>query len=439
MSYKTKFLIFIIVLHLAEIALSIIVLNANKTWFIASEAIILASIIFSIFFWVSFTKPLKLINTGVESLKDKDFNIRLVKVGQTDIDNIIDVFNQMLTRLRHERKLMKEQHLFLEHLIQASPAGIIIFALDEKIQIMNPAAEVFLAAKTDDLIGLPLSAINSVFCNELAQIGLNQTSIIQSSGIQKFKVHKSYFVNHGFRNHFLIVEELSNEIYQAELAAYEKVIRTISHEFNNSVGPINSILNSLRFYTKQLSSTDQTEYENAIGVAIDRNNVLNVFVKRYAEVFKLPPPIMEQCNVNDVVNRMVQLFHHEFMQRNIQIILNISNTPALIRVDINQFELVVSNILRNAMEAIDNDGEIAILTTSSELTIRNNGQPISIEIQKKIFSPFFSTKKNGQGIGLTIVREVLHNHNFSFSLKTISERLTEFRINFAEIKTQDKV
>ena len=412
--------------------IAIFVLKTNKPWFIASEAIILASLIGSVYFWISFTKPLNLIHSGIESLKDKDFSMRLIQVGQPELDNLIDIYNHMIDRLRYERTLQQEQHFFLDRLILASPAGIIILDYDEKISMMNPSAERYLGCIHEDVKGTLLSSTPSPLALELSTIAFNETKVIQLSGLKKYKVHKSYFTNRGFRNPFLVIEELTDEIYRAELAAYEKVIRIISHEFNNSVGPINSILSSLKFYTRQLFPNDQNEYENVINVAIDRNNILNGFVKRYAEIFKLPPPIKELCNVNDVVYRMNQLFYHELKQRNIQTSLNLSQYAIMVNIDINQFEQVISNILKNAMEALNNNGKIEIITTlsPSKLIIRNNGQPIGAEIQKKLFSPFFSTKKNGQGVGLTLIREILNNHNFTFSLETTSESLTEFHINF---------
>lgn len=428
MTYKTKLFIFLLVLHLTEGALAIVVLKSHKTWFIASEVIVLASLINSVYFWISFTKPLNLIHSGIESLKDKDFSMRLVKVGQRELDDLIDIYNQMIDRLRHERTLQQEQHFFLDRLIQASPAGIIILDYDEKISMMNPTAEKYVECIQDQAKGISLAAIPSPLANELSTIALNETVVIQLSGLKKYKVHKSYFTNRGFRNHFLVIEELTDEIYHAEHAAYEKVIRTISHEFNNSIGSINSILSSLKYYTGELSADHRAEYENAIDVAIDRNQVLNTFVKRYAEVFKLPKPLKEVCNVNDLMKRMEKIFFLEMQTNNIQLKTQYSLIPLLVNLDINQMELVVTNIVKNAIEAINKTGviEFEIQQNPGMLIIRNNGISIAPDVQKQLFSPFFSTKKTGQGIGLTVVREILINHSFTFSLDTRDEGITEF-------------
>lgn len=285
MTYKTKFILFIILLHLCEITLGLLLFKSNRIWFIAVEVLFLLSLGFSLYFLITSTKPLQLINTGIESIKDKDFNTRLLKVGQKEIDSLIETYNKMIDTLRQERKFQHEQNIFLDRLIQASPAGIIVLDLDDRIKAMNPASEKLLKILANESIGKRLSDLNSSTIKELSEMEINETKVIQATGIDQLKVHKSYFITHGFRNLFFIIEELANEIYQAELSAYEKVIRTISHEFNNSMGPINSILNSLLFYSHQLNELEQTDYKNAIDVAIGRNIALNGFVKRYAEVF----------------------------------------------------------------------------------------------------------------------------------------------------------
>jgi nitrogen fixation/metabolism regulation signal transduction histidine kinase len=358
--------------------------------------------------------------------------MRLVNVGQPELDSLIDIYNQMIDKLRQERTLQQEQHFFLDKLILASPAGVIILDYDEKINMINPTAEGYIGCRQDEMKGLPLASIPSPLSRELSEILIGETRVIQLSGLKKFKVHKSYFTNRGFRNIFLVIEELTDEIYSAEHAAYEKVIRTISHEFNNSIGPINSILSSLKFYSGELTSGHRVDFENAIDVAIDRNLVLNTFVKRYAEVFKLPQPLKERCNVNDLMTRMEKIFYMELQAKNIQLKTNYTKKPLMVNLDVHQMELVVTNIVKNAIEAIENDGVITFDTNSTpaRLVIQNNGTPIPTQVKKQLFSPFFSTKKTGQGIGLTLVREILNNHSFTFSLETKDDGMTEFWVEF---------
>ncbi|NJK94073.1 MAG: HAMP domain-containing protein [Bacteroidales bacterium] len=105
MTFRIKFLLFLIGLHLVQFALAGIVLFHNKIWFIAAEAILLLSLILSVYFYRIFSKPLKLLYSGIESIKDKDFSIRLVKVGQPELDNLIEVYNHMIDKLRGRKNI----------------------------------------------------------------------------------------------------------------------------------------------------------------------------------------------------------------------------------------------------------------------------------------------------------------------------------------------
>ena len=127
------------------------------------------------------------------------------------------------------------------------------------------------------------------------------------------------------------------------------------------------------------------------------------------------------------------LFKNETDKRNINWRIKLAETPVIIHLDISLFERVLVNIIRNAIEAIDQNGEITIITTLEPdpcMIIKDNGCGINAEIQKNLFLPFYSTKKNGQGIGLTLIREILVMHGFYFSLETTTEGQTEFTIRF---------
>lgn len=418
-------------MHVIEIALAVFVLRTNKPWFLAAEALLMVSLALSIYFFLSFSKPLQLVNSGIASIKDKDFSMRLVKVGQPELDNLIEVYNQMIDRLRHERTLQQEQHYFLEKLLLASPSGVIILDPDEKIKMMNPASEVFTGLKFEKCKNQPLSLYEeNPLVKGLKNLTLNETTTLILSGLQKYKVHKSFFVNQGFRNQFLVIEELSREIYAIERSAYEKVIRTISHEFNNSIGPINSILGTLQSFVRKSGSEFRDDFDSAIDVAIQRNNSLNEFIKRYAQIFKLPEPIIEVCNIQQLLLRLEKIFYYELSQKNISLSIKTSPQPLMWKVDINQFELVISNILKNAIDAIGSGGEVRIEVTHSPgcITIFDNGEPIPANVKTQLFTPFFTTKKTGQGIGLTLIREILHNHGFKFSLEGMPDGTKKFTI-----------
>ena len=124
MKLRTKFLLFVIVLHAVALTLSWFVFRENRWIFLVSELLILASLWFSRSLYLQLLRPLKMLTQGAEALKDKDFSVRLLKTGQKEMDALIEVYNQMLDQLRHERTMQEQQHFFLEKLIHTSPTGM---------------------------------------------------------------------------------------------------------------------------------------------------------------------------------------------------------------------------------------------------------------------------------------------------------------------------
>ena len=223
---------------------------------------------------------------------------------------------------------------------------------------------------------------------------------------------------------------MTEAIIKNERQAYEKVIRMMSHEVNNSTGAINSILDSVQFYTPQLNEEHQEDFTYALQVAIERNANLSKFMANFADVVRLPAPTKRPVNVQALLQRLERLLQPQLKKRRISFCLQTPDTPLLIPMDEQQMEQALLNILKNAMEAVKTDGHIVVELQQQppRLTITDDGEGIPEEVRPKLFTPFFSTKESGQGIGLTMIREILLSHDFPFSLETNAQGLTAFTI-----------
>ncbi len=433
MKLRTKYFLFIVILHSILVLLAVQLIDKYQALFFAVEALILISIWISIRLYLQFIRPLNLIAIGVESIKDKDFSSKFLKVGQYELDQLIEVYNRMIDQLREERIKAKEQHYFLDRLINASPSGIIVLDFNNKIDALNPAAESMLGLQAEQVLTKTLTELNGNLTLELDRLQAGEAKIININGIQTYKCRKSHFLDRGFHHHFILVEELTEEILKTEKKAYGKVIRMMSHEINNSAGAINSILNTCLNYKNQLNDNDRPDYENALLVAIGRNTRLNRFMSNFADVIRIPTPLKKSCQVHDLLYNVSALMNAECEKRRIEWSWDLSQRPLTVQLDIQQIEQVLVNVIKNALEAIDTEGVITVQTGHvpvKHLVIGNNGRGIAKDVQQKLFTPFFSTKKDGQGIGLTITREILINHQFRFSLATNEKGFTDFRIEF---------
>ena len=416
---KTKLILFIAIIHVAFLVLCYLIFEKNRLHFIASEVFVLISLAISAGLYNQLIEPLTYIKEGINAIKDRDFNVKFLLTGKVEVDELVNVYNQMMDALRDERTRQEAQHFFLEKLIHTSPTGIIILDYDNQIRQINPKAAAILGAGSDD------------FVRQLEPLKPGDAKTIRIGGINTFKVQKSHFIDRGFARVFVMMEELTAEIFEAEKNAYGKVIRMMAHEVNNTVGPVNSIITQALDTSVIWESANSVSLKNAMHIAVERNQNLNLFMRNFADLVKLSP-------VNRVRVDMVALVHSvvDFMQvsagkQRIDFKFNLPG-DYFASADVQQMEQVLINIIKNAIEAIGSKGTINLTLEPAlqKLTICDTGKGISEQSAQQLFNPFFSTKKDGQGIGLTLVREILLNHGFEFSLVTVRPGQTEFVIWF---------
>lgn len=358
--------------------------------------------------------PLIYLKQGVNAIKDQDFNVKFLATGQKEVDELVDVYNRMIDELRSERTKQQEQHFFLEKLIQTSPTGIVILDYDGEIKQINPKAKEILDAYPG-------------FLMELKSMKIGLAKMIRIGGLRTYKVQKSKFIDRGFERAFVMVEEVTAEIFEAEKNVYSKVIRMMAHEVNNTIGPVNSIIQSALVHKETWMEAHDQPLKNALQVAIDRNQNLNLFMRNFADLVKLPEANKKQIDLVALLKSVAELMLFSAQEKQINFELDLPNHPYLIVADVQQLEQAFINIVKNAMEAIEARGTIlfTLSPTQHELSITDNGKGIAKTNTEQLFSPFFSTKKDGQGIGLTLVREILLNHGFEFSLQS-ADGLTRF-------------
>lgn len=410
--------------------LSYFIFAKNQLFFIISEVFIIISLIISWQLYKELIAPLKLLMQGAEAIKDKDFNVKFLLTGKYEMDELIKVYNRMIDELRTERTKQEQQHLFLEKLIYTSPTGILILDYDDNIQQVNPRALQLLGLEEKEVAGKSLDTFTHPVMQQLKQLRSGEARTFTFNGIITYKLQKSHFIDRGFPRHFVMIEELTAEILAAEKKAYGKVIRMMAHEVNNTIGPVNSILQSALTKGKIWEDGTNTSLHDALQVAVDRNYNLNMFMRNFADVVRLPEPVKKNIDLHKLIYSIGKLMEMKAGEKEIKFEYDLSKSSFYIIADERQIEQVLINIVKNAMEAIDEKGVVSFTTTGRQLIIADNGKGIQLHDTEHLFSPFFSTKKDGQGIGLTLVKEILLNHGFEFSLKTIDNTETRFTICF---------
>ena len=208
----------------------------------------------------------------------------------------------------------------------------------------------------------------------------------------------------------------------------------LSHEVNNTVGASNSLLNSCLTYGVQLEPHDRTDFEHALGVVIARTEQLSAFMRSFADVVRLPAPRLAPVDPAALVDGLVALMRAQAADG----AHRPSSRPgwrrsAACRLDRGQIEQALLNVMKNGIEAIGEDGTLTVRAVSRRdaapvIEIEDTGPGLSDEVRAHLFTPFFSTKERGQGIGLTMVQEILAGHGFPFALEGPAGGPTTFTV-----------
>lgn len=425
-SLRAKIVAYLVAIHLAMAVIAFLVLRENRLSLLAVEMVFLVSIGLGYLLVRAFFVPLELIRTGAELIEERDFSTQFRPVGQPEMDALIRIYNRMSGRLREERLRAEEQHRFLDRILEASPAGMLALDFEGRVSSLNPSARALLGLSAEEALGRPLRdlPLAGTLAEDLAALPLGEPRLL-GHGRRRLKVSRAELFDRGFPRSFLALEELTEELRASEKAAYGKLIRMTSHEVNNSVGPVSSLLDSFRGYGDQLGAEDRQDFEAGLAVAIARLERLSAFVGGFAEMVRLPPPERRPCDLRRLVDEILLLLRPQLEARRIAVAWEApassgEEVPEA-HLDRNQIEQALVNIFKNAIEAIGEHGAIGLRLERdggrTRLGIADSGPGIPEAVRPLLFTPFFSTKRDGRGLGLTLIREILTQHGCDFGLE----------------------
>lgn len=409
---------------LAFVAMAIIGDIPSWAWFIPIGVGIFATLII----FRGTYLPQSAVTRGMELMKSQDYNNRLVKVGEPSADRIIVLFNSLIDKLRAEKLQNIEKESLLNLLIEASPMGVVMLDFDRRISMVNKSfLKIFGLSKTEEIEGKKINELNHELVTKMIKVPLGKSEIIRKNNFKIFRVYHLNFLQEGFKREFYLLESMTDEIMKAEKASYEKVIRTISHEVNNTMGGVRSVLEIIG------DSTEDEEIKKVVESCDRRCENMGNFIREYSEVVKIPTPVLKPLDLNQEIEKMLPFLQH-ILPEKVNLVYHPKQDSVKISGDSALLQQVILNIVKNAVESIEEDGFVEIEVSENNnrkiLVISNNGSPIDHTISTQLFTPFFTTKPEGKGIGLTLVREVLTNHSADYSLSTDSDGVTRFVIAF---------
>jgi nitrogen fixation/metabolism regulation signal transduction histidine kinase len=439
MSLRRRLYGYLIAAHLLFLGITVLLFRDAPLTMLALEIVVALSLVLGLRLIRRALEPLGYTRHFHDLLQDQHYAARLQQSGDAELNELVQLFNTMLGALYQERLQLGEQQGFLDRLLEATPSAVIVFDFDGRVSLLNASALALpglarakgrtLAECLPDQDALGLLA-------QLDALPLGDSRMLTDTDGRRYRGQRGHFYDRGFARHFLLVEELTEELESSEKATYDKLIRVLAHEVNNTVAATGSVLDSLLYYRDQLAERDGEDFGTAI-VAVKRRNVsLGEFIERFTRVVKMPAPELRPNAVRDIMDDILYLYREPCRSRGIHIGWRRCDEIAAIPLDRHLMEQALLNVVKNAMEAVEAgagaDKRIEFVLAGDDdgvrLSVIDSGDLLGEVPARQLFTPFFTTKKGGQGIGLLFVREVLNRHGFGYRLAATGDGRTRFDI-----------
>ena len=358
-------------------------------------------------------RSLQAFEFGLLNFQDNDFSVNLTTSHAEELSNLVGRFNTAANSLRSEKQAIYQRELLLDRILHNSPNLVILVDRDGYVIFSNESARQFFN-KSRRMEGMTLDeavASHPDVSNAINTIDKGLFSIViddDSREYETWHLDRAEVRIHQQVNTMISIRHMSQEINRQEVAVWKKVLRVISHELNNSLGPMMSMINSGKQIAKPLNDS---KLERVFTTLQDRTEHLNEFVQSYVRFARLPVPSTEPTNLEALLEPLAQV-------RQFQLIAE-KELP-LVMLDPVQIEQVVINLVKNAHEAGGDANKVSILLADENdgvtLRVLDRGQGMSTEVLSQALLPFYSTKKTGSGIGLTLVREIVDAHQGRISI-----------------------
>jgi two-component system, NtrC family, nitrogen regulation sensor histidine kinase NtrY len=377
-------------------------------------------------FWLGFgfavrervANPLRTLASLLEAIREGDYSIRARVENPDDaLGEVMHQVNQMAATLRNQRLGALEATALLRKVMEEIDVGIFAFDPQQSLRLVNRAGERLLAQPTERMFGRDATSLG------VAEflIGPDERTLQRSfpGAAGRWGVRRTQFREGGVPHSLVVVTDLTRPLREEELKAWQRLVRVIGHELNNSLAPIKSIAQSLEMLLKSEPLPDdwQEDATRGLNVIASRSESLSRFMTAYAQLAKLPPPKFGPVEVSSLLRRVVNL------ETRAPVYFE-ECPPLTIQGDPDQLEQVLINLIRNAVDAsAETRGRVFVRHERSasavDIIVRDEGPGLSNTAN--LFVPFFTTKRGGSGIGLVLSRQIAEAHHGSVALQNAKD------------------
>ncbi|MBO5420148.1 MAG: PAS domain-containing protein [Bacteroidales bacterium] len=397
-----------------------------QTIFIAVAAAILAAAVASI---ITSRKMRGKVAYMLDAMEDKELNFRFDEKSLRGRR-----FNRILNRLRNifdkERHEIIEQEKYFGLMLDHVKTGIAVIEKDGRVAYCNNTALHLLGIATLGHIRQIRAVSDPLYqiFRTIADGSEEKASYYNESGKMTISLTAAEATINNDTVRVIAFNDISNEIAENEQQSWSKLIRVLTHEIMNTITPISSLSDTLLSFDGV-----SEEVRNGLSTISESSKALIKFVDSYRNLTRIAPPVKKAFYFREIAERVMNLTHEQAVISNAVCTYIEKSEDVLLYADQGQITQILINLVRNAIQAEAKNIEISAEINLSEqviINVTNDGLPISRESQEEIFVPFFTTKQDGTGIGLSLSRQIMRMHNGSLTLARSNEKETVFTLAF---------
>ncbi len=420
----------------------------QEEWYVATGVSALIVILLMIGLFRFIDRSNREFTSLLEALKHQDFTTSYSrKFSEKSFRDLDSSFNEIKEQYRWARIDQAAQYQYLQTVIEHINIALICFNNAGKVFLFNQAAAVlFRKAKVESLE--PLKSIHPNLYQLMVNLRAGQREVIRvnrEGELLQLSVHVTEFRVRKEKFKLVSLQNIKHELEEQELDSWQKLIRVLTHEIMNSVTPVSSLSSAInemltddegrRRALENLSKDDLDDMYSSLETIEERSRGLLSFVADYKNLTRLPQPVFEDITVESLLNHMHGLFKKDMASDNIDFQVQIPSHQLSICADSTMIQQVLINLIKNAMEALREKKEKSIILSADSrnekviIRVRDNGKGIDDENLEKVFIPFYTTKKKGSGIGLSLSKQIMRLHKGSIHFQS-DDSGTVFNIEF---------
>jgi nitrogen fixation/metabolism regulation signal transduction histidine kinase len=348
------------------------------------------------------------------ALREQDFSFRArPRPGDDPLGQVMNEVNELARALREDRLGALEAGALLRRVIEEIDVAVFTFDADEKLRLVNRAGERLLARPTERLLGASAAELGLAEALHARPRRVLELSLPGELG--RFEARRGLFREAGRPHTLLVLANLSHALREEERLAWQRLIRVLGHELNNSLAPIRSIAGSLERLMEAPGRSPEWDADVRRGLSVisSRSESLSRFMEAYARLARLPPPQLGPVDVGSLLRRVSALDPRVPVEV-------VPGPPSVIRADADQLEQLLINLVRNAQDAAaEGGGSVragwAVAGGHLDLFVEDDGP--GLPPAANLFVPFFTTKPRGTGIGLVLSRQIAEAHGGTLTLR----------------------